>query len=404
MTDEKSDSAIGIVTVKDLELTSSAPTWYKSSHLLKLNFIIVSLVLFSSANGYDGSLMNGLQALHQWTGYFEEPKGAWLGFINAIYWLGCGITYPIAAYVANKWGRKAGVYAGYLFLILAAALQTAAPNVTAFLLARFFVGIAAAWFGNCVPLLINEIAYPTQRSIANALFMCGWYVGGSLAAWITFGTRDMASSWAWRIPSLLQALVPFMALPGFLMAPQSPRWLISVGRTEEAREILVRFHAGGDTNSQLIRAEMTEITNAIQREQKAYASAGYMDMIKTPGNRKRLFISISLGIFAQWTGNGVVSYYLALVLTTVGVTSSSDQTMISACLQVWNLIWSIIAAFCVDRIGRRPMFLVSATIMTISFGLVTGLSGAFAESGQSATGLAVIPFLFLFFAGYDIAL
>lgn len=283
-------------------------------------------------------------------------------------------------------------------------MQTATHKEVEFILARFFVGIASAWFGNCVPLLINEIAFPSQRGVANALFMCGWYVGGTVAAWITFGTRNMESSWAWRIPSLMQVLLPLLALPGFLMAPQSPRWLVSVNRMEEAHQILTKHHAGGDEDSQLVNYEMIEITTTIKTEQEAHASAGYMEMVKTPGNRKRLFISISLGIFAQWAGNGVVSYYLALVLDTVGVTSVTDQTLISACLQIWNLLWAVAAALSVDKLGRRPLFITSAAVMFVSYVCVTALSGSFASTGHAATGTAVIPFLFIFFAGYDVAL
>ncbi|RDW71805.1 hypothetical protein BP5796_07839 [Coleophoma crateriformis] len=378
--------------------------WYKQAHLWKLNFCIFSLILFSSSNGYDGSLMNGLQALGAWQTFMGTPTGAWLGFINAIYWIGTGISYPIAAWVANKWGRKTGVWIGYMFLILGAGLQCGANNDIAFVLARLFVGCASAWFGNSVPLLLNEIAYPTQRGIANALFNCGWYIGGTLAAWITFGTRDMTSSWGWRIPSLLQVLIPFVALPGFLLCSESPRWLIFVGRSQEARQILATAHAGGDLDAPLINYEITEIENTIQFEKDAHNSAGYADMIKTPGNRRRLFIAISLGVFAQWTGNGVVSYYLALILNSVGVTSTSNQLIISACLQMWNLIFAVWAAFNVDTLGRRKLFLASATIMFISFVLVTALSGSFATTGNSATGVATVAFLFTYFAGYDIAL
>lgn len=348
--------------------------------------------------------MNGLQTLDTWHTFMEQPKSEWLGFINAIYWIGTGVSYPIAAWVANRWGRKVGVYIGYLFLILGAVLQAAAMNSTSFVLARLFVGCASAWFGNAVPLLLNEIAYPTHRGIANALFNCGWYIGGTLAAWITYATRDYGNDWAWRIPSLLQVLIPFVALPGFLMSPESPRWLIATGRSEEATVILADAHAAGDRNAPLVVYQRIEIENTLQFDKEATSSAGYIDMIKTPGNRRRLFISVSLGIFAQWVGNGVVSYYLALVLDSVGVTSVDDQLVISACLQMWNLIFAVIAAFNVDRLGRRKLFLASAATMLISYIIITGLSGSFAQTGNSGTGAAVIPFLFIFFAGYDIAL
>lgn len=230
------------------------------------------------------------------------------------------------------------------------------------------------------------------------------YVGGLIAAFLTFGTRNMDSSWAWRVPSLLQILVPFLALPGFLMAPQSPRWLISMDRNEEAQQLLTKWHGGDDQNSQLVNYEMIEITTTLQQEKSANSSASYAEMFKTPGNRKRLFISVSLGIFAQWVGNGVVSYYLALVLETVGITSVTDITLISGFLQLWKLIFCVGAAFSVDRLGRRALFLASAVVMGVSYVLVTGLSGSFAANQTPAVGIAVIPFLFIFFAGYDIAL
>jgi MFS family permease len=148
---------------------------------------------------------------------------------------------------------------------------------------------------------------------------------------------------------------------------------------------------------------MIEITTAIRME-STLANASYAELWKTPGNRRRLLISVSLGIFSQWCGNGVVSYYLAIVLTTVGVTSVTHQTLIAGLLQVWNLIFAVVAALSVDKLGRRPLFLASASIMLIGYILVTALSGTFAETGSPATGIAVIPFLFIFFAGYDIAL
>ncbi|KAB8273864.1 general substrate transporter [Aspergillus minisclerotigenes] len=385
-------------------LPTEGPAWYRQGHLLRLNSIILALVMFSSANGYDGSLMNGLQALDQWNNFLDYPTGVRLGWLNAIYWLGCGVGYPTAAWLANRFGRKPGVYVGYLFLGLGCALQTAAPNQTSFLLARLFVGVASALFGNSVPLLINEIAYPSHRGIVNSLFMSGWYVGGTVSGWVIFASRDYPSSWSWRLPSLLQALLPLVALPGFLLAPESPRWLISVGRPEEARTILTRYHAGGDTNSPLVNYEMLTITSAIEAEQEAQSSASYLEMLKTPGNRRRLFISITLGIFAQWAGNGVVSYYLSLILDTVGVTSVKDQTLISACMQMWNLIFAIIGAYLIDRFGRRPLFLASAVVMFVSYVFVTALSGSFAATQHASTGAAVIPFLFIFFAGYGLSL
>jgi MFS family permease len=149
---------------------------------------------------------------------------------------------------------------------------------------------------------------------------------------------------------------------------------------------------------------MLEITATLRAEQEATRAASYMELTRTKGNRHRLFISVSLGVFSQWSGVGVVSYYLPIVLDSVGVTSTRDQTLIGGCLQVWNLLWAVAAATMVDRLGRRFLFLASASTMFVGYIITTGLSGSFATSGSSAIGLAVIPFLFFFFAGYDIAL
>jgi MFS family permease len=148
---------------------------------------------------------------------------------------------------------------------------------------------------------------------------------------------------------------------------------------------------------------MIEIESALKAEREA-KETGYLDMMKTPGNRRRLFITVTLAIFSQWSGNGVVSYYLALVLETVGITSVTDQTLISGCLQIWNLIFAVAAAFLVDRLGRRLLFLSSAAVMLVSYIIITGLSGSFANTQHGPTGIAVIPFLFIFFTGYDISL
>jgi len=390
------------------ELASVLPQdnkrWYQRTYLLKLSLIILSLCQFSSCNGYDGSIMNGLQSLPSWQVFMDSPTGAWLGFINAIYWLGMMICSPVASLVSNKYGRKINVWIGYAFLIIGVTLQTAAPNDKAFLLARLFLGGCSAFFSNSVPLLINEIAYPTHRGIVSAVFNTGWYVGSIIAACVTFGTRNYSSSWGWRLPSLFQILLPVVALPGFILCPESPRWLVAQGRTEEARKIISTYHAGGDDNAPLLNYEMLEIETAITAEKTAKHSSSYADMSRTKGNRWRLAISVSLAIFSQWSGNGVVSYYLSLVLTTVGITGATDQLLINLGLQIWNLIFAVAAAFSVDKLGRRALFLASAGTMLTSYIVVTGLSGSFAQTGHAATGIAVVPFLFCFFAGYDIAL
>jgi len=231
----------------------------------------------------------------------HQPSGAWLGFINALQSLGGMLFQPVGAWSANHLGRKRTVLIGYVWLALGVSMQVGAPNAKMFVASRMFVGIAGAWFQAAV-ILVTEIAYPSHRSFVTAIYMCQYYAGSLLSAWIVFGTRDLASDWAWRIPSLMQIAFPLIALPGILLVPESPRWLIRQERVEEARGILVRFHAGGDEDSKLVAFEMDEITQSIMLEQSASEGSRWIDCLKTPGNRYRLFLSVSLGFFAQWNG------------------------------------------------------------------------------------------------------
>ncbi|TDZ61648.1 Lactose permease [Colletotrichum trifolii] len=220
----------------------------------------------------------------------------------------------------------------------------------------YIIGCASGFFLSA-PLLIAENAYPTHRGICVGS-ACGVVLANALAP----PDRPSNSFRPWVCSS----------------SAESPRWLVSMDRVEEARAVIANHHANGDTRSPLVKFEMMEIEETISRRE---GSALVDDC-----------------------GVGVISYYLAMVLSSVGITSVDDQTLISACIQIWNLFCATGAAVMVDRVGRRALFLASGSIMLVSFSIVTGLSGSFATTGNAPTGTAVIPFLFIFYLGYDMAL
>jgi MFS family permease len=281
-------------------LSSSSQPWWKIAHLRHLNTHLASLILFSSTVGYDISLMNGLQSLPQWQTFMSHPTGLKLGFINALQNIGSMLFLPVQAWSANRFGRKPTVLTGYVFMILGVALQATAQSPNTFIYSRLLVGIAGAWF-QCAVILVTEIAYPVHRSLVTSIYMCQYYFGSSLSAWVAFGTRNLQSNWAWRIPVLVQIALPLLAMPGALAVSESPRWLVKQDRVREAKNVLVRFHAGGDEGSELVAFEMEEITRGLELEVQA-REARWIYCVNTPGNRYRLFLSISLGVFAQWNG------------------------------------------------------------------------------------------------------
>ena len=128
-----------------------------------------------------------------------------------------------------------------------------------------------------------------------------------------------------------------------------------------------------------------------------------MSLFATPGNRKRMGIIIALGFFSQWSGNGLVSYYLNKVFNEIGITGSSTQLLLNGLLQVWNLFWAVLAAVLVNRLGRRFLFLTSAALMTLFYAAQAICFAEYSKHGVPAAGHAVVVFVFLFFVGYNIA-
>ena len=128
---------------------------------------------------------------------------------------------------------------------------------------------------------------------------------------------------------------------------------------------------------------------------------GWTSLVKTPGNRKRMLLICAIAWFSQWSGNGLVSFYLNKVFDTIGITDPTIQLLINGILQIWNLAIAIGASFLVDRLGRRFLFLTSCVGMLVFFTLQTVCSALFAERGTQGAAHAVIAFIFLFYAFYE---
>lgn len=194
-----------------------------------------------------------------------------------------------------------------------------------------------------------------------------WNLGAIVAAWTTYGTFRLSSTWAWRIPSLLQALSSILQLSLCFLIVESPRWLISKGRDEEAKKIITKYHANSNPNDPLVLIEFEEIRTALKLEQEQEKTSSYASFFKTKGNRLRFFIILSVGFFSQWSGNGLISYYLTLILDSIGYTSENTQTLINGILNIWNLVTSWGFALVVNRFKRRTMFLVSTIGCLITY-------------------------------------
>jgi Sugar (and other) transporter len=107
------------------------------------------------------------------------------------------------------------------------------------------------------------------------------------------------------------------------------------GKLEQARKILVKYHANGKEDDPLVEYEWQEIQEAL-REEEVNAQTRYVDYFKGAANRHRLLILLVVSVGTNWVGNGIISYYLSPILRTLGITSSTTQLEIIIGMNVWN--------------------------------------------------------------------
>ena len=156
------------------------------------------------------------------------------------------------------------------------------------------------------------------------------------------------------------------------------------------------------------------------RFEKANGTGSWFDLFRTKGNRHRTWVVVTCSIFAQATGTTLVGYYLAVVLSGVGITNPRTQSIINGCLTMWNMAFgkfdheafpldlrnadtleAFWGAYKIDHFGRRPMMLTSLCGMLFcGFIPWTICSAIYAEKGTQAAGSASIAFIFIFSGFY----
>ncbi|KAF5376001.1 hypothetical protein D9757_008819 [Collybiopsis confluens] len=375
-----------------------------SRSLMALNAWIVLLLVTSSTNGYDGSLMNSLQSLPQWRDYFHHPTPSQLGLLNAIQNIGSLAAYPFAPYLSDGIGRRRTVIFGASIMSVAAVVQASAQSVGMFIAARFLIGFGLTFAANAAPMLVSELSYPPHRAPLTAAYNSLWNFGAIIAAWSTFGTFRISSSWSWRIPSALQGLPSVIQVCLVWFMPESPRWLVSKGREEQALHTLAYYHADGNLDDPFVQYEFNEIKTAIEFERSVVANVGWKSLFNTPGNIKRMRIIIAIAFFSQWSGNGIASYYLNQILTDIDITDPTIQLLINGIMTIWSLFWALLASGLIDKLGRRPLFLSSAIGVLLAWIGQTVSFAVFWQQKVPAAAHSLIAFIFLFSAAYGLAL
>jgi len=340
--------------------------------------------------------------LPSYANYFDINKTVNLSLNTASVWIGgilAGVSY---GKVTDIIGRRPSLFWAAVLTLFAVILQTAAQNVAMFVAARILIGFGTSASALSGPAYLAETLPFKWRAWGLGIFNDFYYVGGLIAAGITFGTSFMASTWAWRIPSAIQGVFSIMCIIILPFIPESPRWLVYQGRPEEALKVVALTHANGDVNDPVVLAQYKEIIDTIDYEKNAAEPLSMKQMFKTASARKRIILGTSVAVFSTVAGNVIVSYYLGTMLTNAGITNTTTQLEINIILNAFSLVCSLIGTYYVDRIGRKPTAVISIGSLTIFLFLVGALTKTFGTNSTNTSGIyATVAMIFLFQGAYS---
>lgn len=291
---------------------------YKSS-LLNTVCLVAGISIFFF--GYDQGLMGGVNTTRNYAqlmgfGHYDPQSGIVVadkpllqGGIVAVYYLpGTLVGCLLGGWIGDKYGRITTIGLACFWSIIGAALQCSAQNANWMFCARVFNGIGTGVLNAITPVWATETAAYTSRGKFVSLEFTLNIFGVVVAYWIEYGTSKFPnpeSSFIWRFPVAFQ-IIPLIALSIVIwFMPESPRWLIKVGREDEAAFILRRLRGEEGEDAEAAEAELNDIVNISKLEQETSKQTSYFNMLFGIGSGKlhtgrRVQLVIWLQILQEW--------------------------------------------------------------------------------------------------------
>ncbi|MEV4332638.1 sugar porter family MFS transporter [Streptomyces sp. NPDC049597] len=333
-------------------------------HLGHVVFITAAAAMGGFLFGYDSSVING--AVEAIRDRYDIGSGT-LAQVIAIALIGCAVGAATAGRIADRIGRiRCMQIAATLFTVSAvgSALPFALWDLA---LWRIVGGFAIGMASVIGPAYIAEVSPPAYRGRLASFQQAAIVIGIAVSQLVNYGILQLADgeqrgeiggleAWQWMlgvmvVPAVLYGLLSFAI-------PESPRFLISVGRTDKARAVLAEVE-GKNVD---LDARIEEIDLAMRREHKST----FKDLLGSRfGFLPIVWIGIGLSVFQQLVGINVAFYYSATLWQSVGV-DPSGSFFYSFTTSIINIVGTVIAMVLVDRIGRRPLALIGSAGMAIA--------------------------------------
>ncbi|KAI2616340.1 general substrate transporter [Hypoxylon sp. NC1633] len=374
----------------------------RGSGYIKLYLLAGMIFLCSTMNGFDSSLMGSINALPNYTGYFGLPSdgNASTGIVFAIFQVGqmCGALF---IWMTDWYGRTWHIFFGCLGVCIGTIITALSTNLSMFIGGRFVLSFFATCAHTAAPLYLVEISPAAYRGTIAGAYNTFYNVGSILATSSVYACHlhlvDRGDL-DWRIPLWLQMVCPGMVCFFIKFFPESPRYLIANDQHEKAREIITKYHTNGDANHPLITLQMKEMLGTVQGTDKATWKdlVDLKVLVETRSSRYRLMLNVAFSWFGQFSGNNIISYYLPLMLSGVGITDTNTKLILNIVYSVIGWVFSVAGARLHDIVGRRKMLMGSTFGMIICLALVAAGAAGKVVYGNSAAATMSIVFIFVF--------
>ncbi|APC96777.1 sugar porter family MFS transporter [Francisella frigiditurris] len=302
--------------------------------------------------------------------------------------LGAFFGALLSGYFTDRFGRKRVMIATSLLFIVGTLVATFAPNIACLVVGRFMLGSAIGIASYAVPLFIAEVA-PASKRGSLVLWNGAFLTGGQVIAFVV--NYLLTSSGDWRL-MIATGLVPAILLfIGMCFMPYSPKWLVSKGRKEEAKETLTKLR---DCNS-VVKLEL----KAIQENLAKPSKVGFLQIFDKKV-RPVLYIGLALGIFQQFFGINTVMYYGPHIMESIGFNGNETRMLMTLVLGIVNFIATIITIMFIDKLGRRRFLLIGSAMAAISlFSMIYLLK----NSSSTLVAYSALTCLLIYVVGYCIS-
>ncbi|MCX4587679.1 sugar porter family MFS transporter [Streptomyces sp. NBC_01481] len=357
-------------------------------HLGHVIFITAAAAMGGFLFGYDSSVING--AVEAIRDRYDIGSGT-LAQVIAVALIGCAIGAATAGRIADRIGRiRCMQIAAALFTV--SAVGSCVPFALWDLAFWRIVGGFAIGMASVIgPAYIAEVSPPAYRGRLASFQQAAIVIGIAVSQLVNYGILQLADgeqrgeiagleAWQWMlgvmvVPAVLYGLLSFAI-------PESPRFLISVGRTDRAKEVLGEVEG----HSVDLDARVAEIDLAMRSEHKST----FKDLLGSRlGFLPIVWVGIGLSVFQQLVGINVAFYYSSTLWQSVGI-DPTDSFLYSFTTSIINIIGTVIAMVFVDRVGRRPLALIGSAGMAIALAFEAWAFSADLVDGKLPTTQGVV--------------